>query len=83
MDTEALLVLLILSLGLVFTFAVIYYLTRRMSTPAGEKWLEESHEFAKKHPVWNFFYTVLPFPIGLILQLIGPKPPRLPTKDKQ
>jgi|TARA_Y100000739_G_C20140720_1_gene254362 hypothetical protein len=69
---------------LVFAFAVILFIINKLSTEVepGKTWSEAMDEFREKHPVWNFFYTFLPLPFNLLLQLVGPKRPKFPTKDE-
>lgn len=83
MDSGFWLTMLFFTGCLIFAFGVMYYLViNKLSTEEGKAWREEMDHFSKKHPVWSFFYTYMPFPLGLILQLVGPKPPKFPTKDE-
>ena len=81
MDSGFWLTMLLFAGMLIFAFAVIYLISNKLTTEEGKVWREEMEQFSKKHPVWSFFYTYLPFPLALILQLVGPKPPKFPTKD--
>ena len=82
MDTEFWLTMLFFAGMLIFAFAVLYLISNKLSTEEGKAWREEMEQFRKKHPVWSFFYTYMPFPLAFILQLVGPKPPIFPTKDE-
>tara|TARA_Y100000287_G_scaffold179522_1_gene173390 strand:+ start:64 stop:312 length:249 start_codon:yes stop_codon:yes gene_type:complete len=82
MDSGFWLTMLMLAGGLIFAFGVIYLVTNKLSTEKGKAWMEEMDNFRMKHPVWSFLYTYMPYPLGLILQLVGPKPPKFPTKDE-
>lgn len=82
MDSGFWLIVLVFAGGLIFALGIIYLVTTKLSTEEGKAWIEEMDHFSKKHPVWSFFYTYMPFPLGLILQLVGPQPPKFPTDDE-
>jgi len=84
MDIAGWLTLLGFSLILIFAFGILFYIAnmRLREDETKREWLEEMDKFGKKHPVWNFFYTILPFPLNLLLQLIGPKPPKYPSSNE-
>ena len=84
MDSGFLFFLVVFGIGLVFAFAVLFIVINKLSPEIepGKTWSEAMDEFREKHPVWNFFYTFLPLPFNLLLQLVGPKRPKFPTKDE-
>ena len=83
MDLGFWLVMLFFAGILIFVNVALYLASiKKLSTEERKAGREEMEQFSKKHPVWTFFYTYLPFPLVLILQLVGPKLPKIPTKDE-
>ena len=83
MDSGLLFFLVVSGLGLIFAFGVMYFISIKASSEVepGKTWSEAMDAFREKHPVWNFFYFLLPFPLDLLLELVGPKRPKFPTKN--
>lgn len=84
MDTAVGLLFVGSGLILMFAFSVLYYIVnkRLREDETKQEWLKEMDEFGQKHPVWIFLYTFLPFPLGSLLQLIGPKTPKFPSSNE-
>jgi hypothetical protein len=84
MDGAVWLTLLGFGLILILAFGILFYIAnmRLRKDETTREWLEEMDKFGQKHPVWNFCYIFLPFPLGLLLQLIGPKPPKYPSSNE-
>ena len=63
-----------LMIGLIFFF--LLWTTRKLNGPEFEQWRDEMNEWEDSHPV-RAKLSLLPFPFGFAITMMGPKPPKL------